>query len=415
MLNVSADEYSSLAYAYQREKADRKHSEAFTAFNKLYGYDPSVNVELSPYDDKTLTLTNGKTVSGSNDIKRAIYRIISAAEGKVRIFFRPESSEITEFIAACIRSAGVSSEWLIPLENTEKSSDLNMKIFVDMLPAVFTENAVIKGVHTDIGKWLDLSVYPFYIAGSSELISFGSSSDPGLYINSPETVSLYQDRFSRSFSASELFIVMKNNITDFLSSYNSIMDFDNNSAGSEMYIIEKNPCILFDVDLHDIFEYVADLDGAYSIAMSYMKFLQKGFNNIEVTYNLFSADGLDEMINAEEYYELTAYLTKPLPKNFRIRSLNKVAEYSSCEKNFMPLEIRLPIFDKTSVRAINIWSDGKMLIYYNNGSGFNILMLNEKSIVSSFIDYYKTLMKCGLVKSKDETINDIKAALEKSC
>ena len=290
-----------------------------------------------------------------------------------------------------------------------------MKVFVDMLPAVFTENAVIKAVHTDIGKWLDLSVYPFYIADSSELISFGSSSDPGLYINSPETVSLYQDRFSRSFSASELFIVMKNNITDFLSSYNSIMDFDNNSAGSEMYIIEKNPCILFDVDLHDIFEYVADLDGAYSIAMSYMKFLQKGFNNIEVTYNLFSADGLDEMINAEEYYELTSYLTKPLPKNFRIRSLNKVAEYSSCEKIFMPLVMRLPIFDKTSVRAINIWSDGKMLIYYNNGSGFNILMLNEKSIVSSFIDYYKTLMKCGLVKSKDETINDIKAALEKSC
>lgn len=38
----------------------------------------------------------------------------------------------------------------------------------------------------------------------------------------------------------------------------------------------------------------------------------------------------------------------------------------------------------------------------------------KKSIVSSFIDYYKTLMKCGLVKSKDETINDIKAALEKA-
>ena len=95
--------------------------------------------------------------------------------------------------------------------------------------------------------------------------------------------------------------------------------------------IIKNPCILFDVDLHDILEYVADFDSAYSIAMSYMEFLQKGFNNIDITYSLFSAEGLDEMINAEEYYELTSYLTKPLPKSFRIRSLNKVAEYSSCE------------------------------------------------------------------------------------
>ena len=86
MLNVSSDEYSSLAYAYQREKADRKHSVAFTAFNKLYGYDPSVNVELSPYDDKTLTLTNGKGVSGSNDIKRAIYRIISAQKVRYASF-----------------------------------------------------------------------------------------------------------------------------------------------------------------------------------------------------------------------------------------------------------------------------------------------------------------------------------------
>ena len=412
MLNVSADEYSRLAYAYQEEKTDKKYSEELSAFNQLYAFDPSARLDLPANDDKLPKLRNGQAVSGIEDIKYAIRRIISDADGNVQFFCCPDSIEFTDFIAACIRSVVLSFEWLIPFEKTTKSSDINMKIFVDLLPIIFTENAVLKAAHTDIHGLLDLTPYPYYIANDHELLIFGQSTDYGLYINSQETVCLYRERFSRSFSASKQFAVMKNNIIDFLSSYNSVMDFNNNSAGSEMYIIENNPCILFDVDLHDVLEYIADLEDAQALAMSYMEFLQSGLNNIDVTYSLFSEKGLDEIINADEYYELTAYLTKSLSKSFRRNSLKKVIEYSSTENSFMPLVIRLPIFDKTSVRAINIWSDGKMIIYYNNGTGFDILMLNEKSIVSSFIDYYKTLMKCGLIKSKDESIKDIKTALE---
>ena len=412
MLDVSPEEYRRLAYTYQEIKADKKYQTAYKAFNKLYGFDPKC-IHYTVDVKKKLSLTNGQGIYSSNEVRDAILDIIGSGS-KLCFFYSPKGSELTEHIAAKITASAVEVEWLILLEKTNGISNTNIEILSDSLPLIFAGGVHIKSVYFDIKEVLELFNFPFYIASEDELLMFNVKADSAIYFNSSETVNKFRERFSSRFSDAVSFISAEKDISGFFTHYEDTMHFSQTAKGTEFYIIEKNPCILFEVNTSDVTEYIRDIEDAREIALKYMVFLQKSSNNVDITYNLFSSEGLGEIVNNNIYYEISPKLTKPIPKEFRCGALSKLVDFANFEEKFQPLIIRLPIFDKTYVSTVNLWSDGKMIVFYSTDTSTEILMVNEKSIVTAFIDYYRTLIKSGLIKSKAETLIDIRKALDDS-
>ena len=244
-------------------------------------------------------------------------------------------------------------------------------------------------------SYFDTAVFPYYALHEKALFMFNREMDAGLYITEAEAIRLYRDKFMQSYAKAALFTDMHTDLMAFLND-NDISSFlCNNDQGCEFYVIENNPCILVNVN-SDVQSYIADLPGAHEMAMQYCTFLQMIFDNVSLSHSLFSQEGLEEMIHAKEYYEFDRHLSKSIPLEFRRKALCSVIEYSSGESNYAPMLIKLPIFDETNVRVINLWSDGKMIVLYSLEDSFGVLLLNDIGIVTELIGYYKTLMPSWL-------------------
>ncbi|HBB19442.1 MAG TPA: hypothetical protein DCZ62_03265 [Ruminococcus sp.] len=410
LLGITSEEYRQLAYAYQADKADSKYREVCKAFNFLYSFDPETETEI-PSVSSSSSPVNGQALKGRGVVFGAVKQIIGE-KSDVQILWYPSESRLCDLLAAQIKKSLASAEWLVPLEKVRGSSDANIECFLNIMPVIFSGNVRARRTYIDIDEWRSLLCYPYYIMNERELLLISPGADSAVYFDDPEICTEYHRRFSECYAASPVFMEVCRELTDFLECYDSVFDFSHVSQNTELFIIEKNPCILFDVKTNDIVDHIQDFEGAQELAFKYMEFLAIGASNMETVYSFFSHEGLEELINADVYYEITPQLSKPISTDFRRNALKRLVEYSSAENRFLPLVIRLPIFDKTKVRALNLWSDGKMLVCYDNETSIDILMVNENSIMSVFVDYYRALMKCGLIKNKELSLDEIREALD---
>ncbi len=406
-IGMTPEEYRDLAYAYQEIKAEGRYKTACNAFRRLYDFHPK---PITLEDEQNVPpFLNGQPLKNSSDVLDAVTQLIKS--GDINAWYCPEQSNFTENLSLLLRKNHRQIQWLIPLDDT--SSEKNMALFANALPLLCCGKET-HCVRTEIEPLLSTAVFPYYFLSEDALILVGRKLDTGLYINSPETLTLYRERFTKSQAAAQQFADVRTDLMEFFRSNGAKMVLANTEEDTEFYVIERNPCILFSVKYSDISHYIADIPGAQELAKQYFTFLQDIFDNVKQSYTLFSSEGLQEIIHAEDYYELSEYLTKSVPVEFRRTALRAVASYSSGESNYTPMLIRLPLFDQTCVRALNLWSDGRMIVLFTFSDGFYVLSLHDKSITSEMIGYYKTLIKCGLIQTKGETLEIMLEELDKA-
>ncbi len=408
MLNVSADEYSRLAYAYQEEKTVKKYSESSKAFTTLY----CISMPTPCDSIDRLQLSNGQFFCDEEAVKKALIKVAASAERTLKLYYRPEHDKIIDVFGGLVLNVKDGFEWLIPLEKTSESSELNMDSFINAIIVILSKKAEIKGQYIHIEEYPEYSVFPYYIANEKEILLFSRNCQNALYLNSAESVRLHCKSFDSIFNNSIPFMKLYDDISTFLVDFDSIMHFKNSNSKPDIYIIEKYPCIVFDLKYTELESHAAKSNDSIDLAKMYEGFMQKCSVDIGKIYNIFSDSGLNNFLTAEEYYEFKYGLSKSLSKELRFNALKNLLDNSSFSDNYNPMIIRLPIVNSTNVHTINIWSDGKMLIMFDLNGKYYIALLNENSIVKAFLDYLRMLIKCGLIRSKEETLEIMSKSLD---
>lgn len=54
--------------------------------------------------------------------------------------------------------------------------------------------------------------------------------------------------------------------------------------------------------------------------------------------------------------------------------------------------------------CINLWSTGKMLLMFDFEDSYRLVLLQENTIVSAIIEYFRALRKAEAVRTKEETL-----------
>lgn len=402
LMQLTAEESKALTLAYQASKTNTKCGLAYKAFNKLYEIEMPVERGRSDVCHNT-SLSNGRLLSGSDEVINAAVGVMLSAKEKICLFLKPEHDELMNALSeTALNTAAL--KWLMPMEQGTKSSEHNMDSFVNAIPVLLSGRTDLRGHYVHLEEYFSSLAFPYYIVNESELLLFSRDLNNGLYLNEADTVGYYIRAFDENFENGIQFMKLYNELDTFFAEYDSIMDFRSNSSQIDIYVVEKNPCISQEVGTDDIQAHIAEEHRSQQTANAYIQLLRRGYSDITTIYSIFTEDGLQEYLDSEEYYEIGSHLSEPLTKDFRLDALNKMMSYSAVSDNYVPMIVRLPIFDKTNLDLINMWSDGKMIGLFNFKDSFSILLLNEASIVSSFLDYYRMLIKCGLVRTKEDTL-----------
>ena len=104
-------------------------------------------------------------------------------------------------------------------------------------------------------------------------------------------------------------------------------------------------------------------------------------------------------------------------------------EYTSEEKNINTLKARTSLKSLKETYAISFGEqtsavDVRLVSNISNydpstgeplfAEGFYVLSMHDRTITSGMIGYYKALMKCGLIRSKEETLEILIQELDKA-
>lgn len=411
VIGLNSTESIRLFRSYQEAKAPEHQKNALKCFNAFYQLRPPSSEAL--HYDKSITLKNGIVISGKENVLKAVMSLSESAKQSLMLYVTPYQNPLKKVCeTVCLTTdKNIPIKWLTLLDTTERGHDLNLVTFINMLSIYIVHDAQIRSVKGDIDFLNHSTAFPFFMVSEQGVLLLNADADSAMYLDSQEAVSLYSGQFAQNAERAVPFLQRYNDAETFLKDTSGFSSLPAESENdSEMYVIKRTPCLVMESSTVDIYNYIADIENADKIAESYIQFLGATSEKLKKIINCFPEDGLDSYLYGEEFYEISRHLTKTIPIELRRKLLQNFVEISKTDA-VVPYMLRLQGFQESSLYMVNIWKDGRMLLMYDFDDKYYIFTAFDKDIADSVIDYIQAMKKCGILRSKEESVQIIRNML----
>ena len=377
-----------------------------TFFNSFYTLTPP-SMPACP-DNIKCDLTNGQLIEGKKNVLGSIRQVTLSSENDLMVYITPFSDVLKQLcIMVCLSAKkDININLLTIKDDSINGRQNNLSTFTNLLSSLLICNAKVGKINGNMEFLLKNTAFPFYIITDKEVILFSEDAESAMFFNADDVVSLYRKMFAGSAEQSQPFIQKFSNAIDFFDNIDYVFF---TKKDEDLYIIKKYPCIVFESNTQLIYDYIADVDEAQKLAKNYVKFLGC-FTNIKSVNNVFPENTIDSYLHDECFYECSKHLSKSIPIELRRTMLEKLIDWSADEKA-KPFMLRLPGFQNSALYLVNIFSGGQIILFYSFENSYHIFTADDKDIADSIISYIHSMLRCGILRSKDDSVEIMRQKL----
>lgn len=407
-LNLSDTEYSSLCEAYKSECLPADIYTIDHAVHRMYRYE--FHEPMLRRISENYQAPAGGSLMQNDALWDTACDILRSAQ-HIRLDGVPDHPDLQDPLYDLLLSAAPEHsqfDWLMHLERAEQSFR-NVCVLADAFPLLIRARANVKEYYAPIPDNLP---FPIMLAGDSRLILYSQNGASGIYLTDAAAAA-YISHFDRAFSEAASDLIVFRDMLHCLSALNEMMPKPEEAGTGELHLLLKNPWTVNDATRGDIRSHMSKEGAAADfITQNYFQFLSNSIDSQGVIYNYFTEQGLQEIMNADEYCEFNSSIVQNISKELRHKLFYNMVENAGETDQIYPALLFEQFPNSGLIRGLNLWDSGKMIIGCDCGGQFVILMSQEQSIVRTLIVWLKALRRCGIISSKEHTISVCKQALQ---
>ncbi len=403
LLQLSATERETLHAVYAAEKNGLpydKLQEAAYRFFHVPHHIPSAEREALP------PLQNGDVFTDETAINDALRRMLSAAEGTVRILLRHPDEAVYRIILQQLMDRRLSCRWMLPMQTGEgEAQAIEDLLDVSLLLPVLLHADV--AVRTCTAAEHGTDFFPYCVITQCGVLLLAADHTQAMYFDFPQVTALHAEKFDALFECSVPLCTVFDDYRALLLNYASQVTETETIPISRMYVLARRPCVVFSVSQSAIMEHL-NLDGnKKQMAQAYRGFLDmlSGSRTGKVEEHIFLAeDGIREFLCDEEFYEFNKCISLPISLEIRHACFRKMLGSIARNKVFDYNVTSAAPLDAASNCTVNAWPDGRIILFCDFEDSYRIVIMNHAGIAKALIGYFQHLRKCGMTVSGKEVL-----------
>lgn len=409
-LGLPTYEKQMLAEAYKMAKFGEKFFSLEAAVNQIYHIGFPMHTRFK--ETAPPMLKHGDSLDGMAQIA-AKMRLMLAEEGDAELLFIPENAEFCELLCQVYadRPHKADLHWLLYLNGQGDCPIQNVSFFSKILSTVLVRPADVRFRYRGLDEYFSTTMLPHMLVTKSGALLMERNCERAYYFDRQEFLELCRNFIRSQYDTAQPFFLVLNGFEDYLENWKTLITDSGLPQQDDLLIVEKYPCIIHEADRAAIRSHIADGERSDELAAAYMEFLHWSAERLRTQEMLFTEQGMKEYFSMEEFYEYSQHITKPISKPLRMEFFRKLIAGAERSNLLMPEILRVPLFEGSSVRVINVWSSGIMLIVFHFEECSRIAVLQEKTISKAIWDYFQKLKECGMVLSKRETLGIMEKTL----
>jgi hypothetical protein len=357
------------------------------------------------YHHRIDALPDNATVYGSLEINNLVKTVIELEvikdSGCIKAIAQPEYTFLFHLLALTgMNQHGWKIDHIICLENllNGKDSLYNLNCFRTIMP-IFLSGCHYNPMcyYNNPSHISSTSMMPYLLVTSSYVINISYDISYATISGSPQYLELYSrifDDFVKK-SVPMLTIFSQNQVEKFPA---SIFPY-----GCLLYSFSYDPQLLSFMPEKIRTEYL------------HCRFFQQDNMTIpeqilnpkdRIKTEYFTEEGLDRFLINQELFS-------PLEITDRYNIFKKMYE-AALEGNYHPLLINPSTFNTPKHLSVFVFQNAIVFILMLSGNKLNLCIIEEKSLVYAFHDFFKHLPESNSVLSKEETLSIMKSKLDQS-
>ena len=409
-LQLTNSEKELLTNAYKVSKFGREFLTLEYAIENIYKMKLPVN--HSEYAASDRLPEHGAMVNGMEQITEIVHVLLSE-EDTAELLFIPENSEFCNLLLKACPNSVKKIHWLIYLDESEENTHRNLELFAEAVPLMMIFPAEVRFHYTEIEKYSEGTPFPHIVISSKGMLMIERNCESACYFQYTEMVKRYRDYVKERYETAAKFISVFQSYEAFLCNWKELLGNAGKENQEDLLIVEKYPCIIHEASGEDIRTHIKNTECAYTQAQAYIEFQQWTSQCVRTQEIIFTESGIDEYFQMNEFYEFSKQITKSIAKPQRKQFFEKLIAYSTQISGLVPELLRVPLFENSSIRLINVWSGGTVLLLFQYEEAYRIVLLQEKTIAAAFWEYFGKLKQGGLLLSKKETLEVMREYLKK--
>lgn len=357
-------------------------------------------------------LVHGQFIGNKGRVILGIRQMLQQTDGMVKLLYQPECDDICGVIREELALHHRKCSWLLYLNNVNTASPDNLRLFFNAVPLMMN-GVAMRYSYINMRSFYEYSLFPFMLITDSAVMVISQDCGNAMYFQTEESVAYYQKQFSMRYQKAAVLGKAFSDVEEFLDGYDEIFPMEEPQKPCDFYVVERPPCVIHEGDAKLIYNHMADKPEKGVLTKKYMEFLFYHLQSVKKTYAVFTKEGMREFFEAEEYYEFNKQVSQPISLQLRKKCFRQLIGHAEKEERLEPNMMLSAFLDHSCIHAINIWSDGRMIIMLNLENAYRILVLKESSLAASLISYLNFLKESGLVLSKEDTLKMMHSAWEK--
>ncbi len=404
-IGVTKEEKLQLCKLYCISKLDGKHINIQNTLKSVYNILKQNYVENSVNNE--IEILNGMIVSGAEKIQMIIKQMIYRSKSLDMILVADNECVCSLVAKELHKNNYIDCRCFVYLDNDE-FSDFNVNVFSNIVFIMLTEKVSVRYDYTDIEDLSEHSLISQVFIVDDAVLLVDNNFTTAIYLNNEEAIYTYMKIFEEKYSESEEFCKAFSDISSFINGYSEIFDNNKSETFQDVYIIKNCPCIMLETNSDVINRHFKDDSIRAEFIKKYMEFVYKyTVNGIKKQHIMFSVNGIDQLLNADEYYEYNKYIDYPISKELRRKFFGKFIEIAE-KKDVIGVNVMEDFFPPDKRHCMNIWSDGKLLLFMNFEDGYRIVIMKNKNIVSAILKCLTDFENIGYIYSKKKTLDIMK-------
>ncbi len=409
-LELPQHEKQMLADAFKMSKFGKDFISLERTIEKLYHIRFPMPVNCA--ETALPVLEHGGMIQGMVQIAN-IVRLMLAVEETAEFLFIPENAAFCDLLrqVSADRPQKAQLHWLLYLNEQADHPTKNVSIFTETVSVLLSRPADVRFRYRKLEEYFCCTMFPHMLVTASGALLIERSCKQAYYFNGQEFLESCRNFIRSQYDAAQPFVMVLNGFEDYLANWKDLITETGKPQQDDLLIVEKYPCIIHEAAQSDIRSHIVDGEHNDKLARTYMQFLQWSAKRLRTQEMLFTEQGMTEYFSMEEFYEYSQHITKSISKPLRRKFFQKLIAGSRQSDSLVPEILRVPLFENSNIRVINVWSSGITLIIFHFEECFRIVVLQEKSISGALWNYFRKLKECGMVLSKGETLGVMEKAM----
>ncbi len=401
VLGADKDEVQTLCDILCRHRLTDSHKSIIGSLKSVYSLKEPEICEFS-----AKAFCSGQLIEGIDDVCSAVRTVISDSVTHINMLLFADNPKLYKAVEQALsgKGEGFDCRWLLYLEENNELSQYNVSVFSELIPIMMSKCVEVHYKTADTAPLRENVLFPYAFAGDNGLLLVNGDCTGAVYLDDAETVKRYSDEIYGQYSNCGELCRMFDDITGFIRDNGKILTDNDESESTEVYILKRLPCIMMEVNEDVVTDHFRDEGIKADFVKLFMEFLyRQNIHGISRQNFIFAPQGINELLEADVYYEYNESIDYPVSKELRRKFFGKFIDIAR-----MSEAIQANAFDEffpaESRHCMNIWTNGKLLIFMNFGPRYRIFVLNEKSVTAPILNTFKELKAMRYILPKKRTL-----------